>query len=209
MSPVASAKKESAGFLDTIGLRIEKLIDSIPILGVPTPAQPWNPNTDTKAAILSDPIVVLAAFLKWDLITRLLEKNSLYLFNTRKGMTNASKEENHRKCDLDTEEKPLLSEEDSPIFVTSDDASVERSVASFAEMTTADGSYQECPSVVTEGPVQKSCGASNYMMDLEVDVRRENHDSDDDMMTDDENEYVLAEEPKFNDEDFVNVGDKA
>jgi hypothetical protein len=209
MSPVALNNQKNAGLLDTIGLRIEKLIDSIPILGVPTPAQPWNPLTDTKAAILSDPIVLLKAFLKWDLIARLLEKNSLYSFNTRKGMTNAPKAENHRKCDLDMEEEPLLSDEDSPIFVTSDDASVERSVASFAEMTTSDGSYQECPSVVTEGPAQESCGASKYMTDLEVDIRRENQDSDDDMMTDDENEYVLAEEPKFNDEDFVNVGDTA
>eukprot|EP00804_Cyclotella_cryptica_P020217 CCRYP_010912-RA/>CCRYP_010912-RA protein AED:0.31 eAED:0.31 QI:0/-1/0/1/-1/1/1/0/209 len=209
MGPLTSAEKKNAGFLDMIGLRIEKFIDSIPILGVPTPVQPWNPLTDTKAALLSDPIVVLTTFLKWDFIARLLEKNTLYLFDSSKGTTDAPTVENHRKCDLVMEEEPLLAQEDSPIFVTSDDASVERSVASFAEMTTSDESYLECPSVMTEGPAQESFGASEHMKDFQVDATRENHDSDDDMMTDDENEYVLAEEPRLDDEDFVNVGDKA
>jgi hypothetical protein len=192
-----------SNFLDAIGLRIEKLIDSIPILGVPTPIQPWNPLEDTKAAILSEPFHVLKTILKWDRFSfgRLLEANGLYFNNTRGTQC--------RRDVLSIEEEPLLSEDESPIFVTSDDASVERSVASFADLNTDEDSYEECPSVVTECDVVGKAPAKEFK-DMEVNVTRETQgESDEDMMTDDENEYVLAEEPEIEDEDFVDVGAEA
>jgi hypothetical protein len=186
-----NTKKPS--FLDAIGRRIEKLIDSIPILGVPTPVQPWNPLEDTKAAILSDPFDVVKTLLRWDgfSLGRLLEENSLYLSNMR-------------TAEKRREEEPLADEE-KPILVTSDDASVERSVASFADLNTDEDSYEECPSVVTECDVEKVTGKE--IKDIEVNVTAETREeSDDDMLTDDENDYVLAEEPESDEEEFVDLG---
>lgn len=179
-------------FLDAIGLRIEKLIDSIPILGVPTPIQPWDPLQDTKAAILSDPFDVLKTFLKWDGIhfKRLFEENALYLSYVRARKSN----------DLNMEEEMPLIEE--PILVTSDDASVERSVASFADLNTDEESFEECPSVVSECDVAEK--TVKHVKDVKVDVTAETQESDDEMLTDDENEYVLAEEPESDeDEEFT------
>ena len=186
-----NAKKTS--FLDAIGHRLEKLIDSIPILGVPTPIQPWNPLEDTKAAILSDPFDVVKTLLKWDGFSfgRLLGENSLYLSNMR--MTKKGREEN-----------PLVDREEH-ILVTSDDASVERSVASFADLNTDDDSYEQCPSVVTECDVENA--AEREMKGIEVHATVEPREvSDDDMMTDDEHDYVLAEEPESEEEDFIDLG---
>lgn len=187
-----NTKKPS--FLDAIGRRIEKLIDSIPILGVPTPVQPWNPLEDTKAAILSDPFYVVKTLLRWDgfSLGRLLEENSLYLSNMR-------------TAEKRREEEPLVDEEE-PILVTSDDASVERSVASFADLNTDEDSYEECPSVVTECDVDKVTGKE--IKDIEVNVTAETREEsdDDNMLTDDENAYVLAEEPESDEEDFVDLG---
>lgn len=180
-------------FLDAIGLRIEKLIDSIPILGVPTPIQPWDPLQDTKAAVLSDPFDVLKTLLKWDgfTIRRLFEENLLYLSHMRSGRGNAN--------DLNTEGGALIQE---PILVTSDDASVERSVASFADLNTEEESFGECPSVVTECDVGKN--EVKEVKSIEVNVTAHTQESDDEMMTDDENDYVLAEQTSDDeDEDFA------
>lgn len=194
-------------FLDAIGRRIEKLIDSIPILGVPTPVQPWSPLIDKKAAVLSDPIVILKTFFKWDQFSfaRLLEEHSLYLVHAKEGKAEAKQ----KRDDLSMEEEPLLSDEECAI-VTSDDASVERSVASFADLNTDEESFAECPSVVTECQATDAVVVEKEMKDLEVNVTRETQDvSDDDMMTDDENEYVLAEEPNAEEEGFVDLGAEA
>ncbi|KAL3781045.1 hypothetical protein ACHAWO_008210 [Cyclotella atomus] len=186
-------------FLDAIGHRIEKLIDSIPILGVPTPIQPWDPLQDTKAAILSDPFDVLKTLLKWDFhFGRLLQENTLFLNNLTGGKKS--------RGDLSMEEEmPLIGE---PILVTSDDASVERSVASFADLNTDEESHEECPSVVTECDVEEN--AVKDMNDVQVNFMADAQVTEDDvMLTDDENDYVLADEPESEDEDFVDLGAEA
>jgi hypothetical protein len=186
-------------FLDAIGRRIEKLIDSIPILGVPTPIQPWDPLQDTKAALLSEPFDVLKTLLKWDFhLGRLLQENTLFLSNLRGGKKS--------RGDLSAEEEMPLIED--PILVTSDDASVERSVASFADLNTDEESYEDCPSVVTEFDVVEN--AVKNMKDVEVNFTADAQETEDDaMLTDDENDYVLADDPESEDEDFVDLGFEA
>lgn len=174
-------------FLDAIGLRIERLIDSIPILGVPTPIQPWSPLTDTKAAVLSDPFYVLKSFLNWDVaFKKLLQGNLLYLDNVENDGLNAEE---------------VMSDEEGPICVTSDDASVERSVASFTDLNIdEDGeeeSYEECLAITTECGVEKIEKAENK--DIEVNSTRETEDKTD------EDEYVLAENVESDEEDFVDI----
>jgi|EP00956_Cyclotella_meneghiniana_P004194 hypothetical protein len=183
-------------YIEAIGHRIEKLIDSVPILGVPTPIQPWSPVEDTTAAMLSNPLKTL--LLKWDesfSFARLLQESSSYLNN----MTLRAGQ--YRKNDLKMEEEPLMSDEDSPIFVTSDDASVEKSVASFADLngecpSDEDSSYEECPSVVTECDIAEVVSEKGVNV-AEVKITKE--------LSDEENDYVLAEEPESEEEDFVEI----
>lgn len=94
-----------------------------------------------------------------------------------------------------------MSDEDSPIFVTSDDASVEKSVASFADLngecpSDEDSSYEECPSVVTECDIAEVVSEKGVNV-AEVKITKE--------LSDEENDYVLAEEPESEEEDFVEI----
>ena len=191
-------------YIEAIGHRIEKLIDSVPILGVPTPIQPWSPLEDNTAAMLSNPLKTL--LLKWDesfSFARLLQESSLYLNNMK------LRAGQYKRNDLKMEDEPLMSDEDSPIFVTSDDASVEKSVASFADLngecpSDEDSSYEECPSVVTECDIAEVVSEEGVNV-AEVNIATETQEESDDMLTDDENEYVLAEEPESEEEDFVEI----
>lgn len=55
-----AAEEQLRKFFKNLGTSIESLIDATP-LGVTTPCEPWNPSTDKKKAMLSNPISLLNA----------------------------------------------------------------------------------------------------------------------------------------------------
>mmetsp|Transcript_8784 Transcript_8784/g.18632 ORF Transcript_8784/g.18632 Transcript_8784/m.18632 type:complete len:344 (-) Transcript_8784:306-1337(-) len=116
---------------------------------------------------------------------------------------------------LDNLAEQIASPHGDSIVVTPDDCSVECSVASYVELSDAEGlEYEECPSVVTECA---SIESAADVVGIEVDVQlcRDNvpqdiekgHDVAQDESLDDGDEYVIAEDPSSGSDDdgFVDL----
>lgn len=149
-------------FFNSVGSSIESLIDATP-LGVPTPVEPWNPTTDKKKAMLSNPISVLNAVSDTiDALSpaRLLGKvegsawmlaSSKMLLGLREGLAAAVKAEESldmRGCTVDV---PVLVEPDPIDATISSEAGCEAFVDLGADQW---GNSSRCSNPIREAMVE-------------------------------------------------------
>lgn len=116
---------------------------------------------------------------------------------------------------LDNLAEQISSPHGDSIVVTHDDCSVESSVASYVELSDAEGlEYEECPSVVTEcASVESAADVVNIEADVLMhgenvpqDIEK-GHDFAQDESLDDVDEYVITDDPhsESDDEGFVDL----